>query len=162
MGALGWGILLAVLTVAGFVAVRSLGGSPDAVETEIAAPVAATEDDPEPPSERAEPSSDEPDEVTPEETEGVALSGYGEEEEGVARTFGVDVVEGHGLVVLSPSTDGSPVRVRLGGVEHVVGAEPVALALPEGPHEVVFVRGDDLSFRFVHVQSGRTLRVPPP
>ncbi len=157
MGTVGWAILLGILFIVAFVIVnRFFSGGSSVSEEVVDAPLPAESA----PSEAEEPPP--PSEAPEAQEEPRLLAGYGEEQPGVAPSFGVHVEQGQGLLVLEPMNDGSMVRVRVANQEHVVTTDPVAFAIEAGVHEVAFRRGDDLSFRFVRIQAGTTRRVPPP
>lgn len=159
IGALGWSFLAILLVVVGFVGYRTFVQAPsDPLPTALEEPAAPAEMTFHPDELDAgrETASADPTPPSP-----ATLSGYGRIEPGIADRYGVAVEEGAGLVVLEPSPAGEQ-RVRIADREHLVGADPVALAMPEGIHEVAFVQGDDLSFRFVRVQAGYTRYVPAP
>jgi CheY-like chemotaxis protein len=170
---LGWAFVLVLLAIAGFVGYRQIFGSGDAPERPIEDGRIGTPTPP--PDERGEPEAPEgegaerpaspesPAPTPPPEEPGVpSLSSYGREAPTIEDTHGAMVTSGQGLVVLEPAADGSEVRVRIDGSEHVVRATPIGLAMTPGVHQVAFVRGDDLSFRFIRVQEGHTRFVPPP
>ncbi|UJR80670.1 response regulator [Sandaracinus amylolyticus] len=167
IGLFGWAFLLAVLVFAGFVAYRNLlGGS--VAETAPETP-AAPEPEPQPddappvaPSTASAPTTaavpTEPAPAAP----ATQVRSYGEDLPTIDPALGVEVAPGQGVVLVTPLEGGAPLRVRIGERELSVGAEPVAIALPEGVHEVTFLRGDGSSFRFVHVAPGHTRRVAAP
>ncbi|AKF06725.1 response regulator [Sandaracinus amylolyticus] len=174
MGWFGWAILLAVLAFAGFVAYRNLIAGPvadstpetsadaDAEAPPEATPVApATASAPTREPTAAEPTT--PDSTAPEPaTPATQVRSYGEDLAGIDPALGVEATPDQGVVLVTPLEGGAPLRVRIGDRELSVGADPVALALPEGVHEITFLRGDGSSFRFVHVAPGRTRRVAAP
>jgi CheY-like chemotaxis protein len=168
-GLLGWAFFLVVLGVVGFVGMRVLDGSGGARLANAPRDPDLGETASEPAGGRAEGvGGGEGPEDRPDESPSASAAptpivrGYGRVEPGIAADYGVEVGEGEGLVVLEPAPDGTEFRVRLGDREHHVGARPVAVRLREGVHEVAFVRGEQVSFRFLRVQAGHTRYVPPP
>ena len=74
----------------------------------------------------------------------------------------VEVAEGEGLLVVRAPTDGSEVRVIIGGEPpRDLGPAPVSIGLPEGDHEVVFRIGDDERYRYIYLRAGQTRVVRP-
>lgn len=160
MGTIGWAILLGILFIAGFVIVHRFTRTSTPEELVDAPPPA---DSPPVGADMEEEERAMPSEVLAVPEEPRLVRGYGEEEPGIASSYGVEVGQGQGLVVLEPGRDGSAIRVRLASRDHELGAEPVAVALEAGVHEIVFSRGEhDRAIRFVRVRAGSTRRVPPP
>src|SRR5690606_726553 len=91
-----------------------------------------------------------------------SLRSYGEDVPSIDPALGVEVGADEGVVLVQPQPDGSPLRVRIAQREITVTADPVAVPMPTGVHEIAFVRGDDLSFRFIRVEAGHTRRVSAP
>jgi hypothetical protein len=167
LGVIAWTFSAFFLVLLGFVGYRWYHGrSADTDLAEVGADTAAESD---PPIETTPPGALDPG-VDPEgelppaaspDPQPTALSSYGREEQGIA-SVGITPATGEGLVVLEPRADGAELKVELADREHVLRAAPVAVALPEGIHRVSFVRGDEVSFRFLRVQAGHTRYVPAP
>ena len=165
MGLVGWGLIALVLFVAGYAVVNALGpslrGAPPDSDPSALGPLEEPLDplpsEPEPPQSGEGQSAEAQEDDAP-----PSVGGYGREEDGIAPGFGVDVPEGQGLVVLEVPEDGVEVRVRIAGGERRVGGAAAALPLRPGVHDVAFMRGDDVSFRFIRVRAGATRYVPAP
>jgi DNA-binding response OmpR family regulator len=167
LGIFAWTFILVALAAVGFAGWRLTHPSQDPRPTTPTTPVAHSDEasptTPQPPDPDVSPETTSPDSVTPEVTADdppTSFSGYGREEEGIDPAFEVAVAEGQGLLVLEPGTE--PMTVRIGELSRRLGTEPVAIALPEGVHDLSFVRADATSFRFAHVTAGRTRYAPPP
>jgi CheY-like chemotaxis protein len=90
-----------------------------------------------------------------------AFTSYGRDEDGIASSFHVAAAAGQGLLVFEPGDE--PMILRVGA--DVVGRldrAPIAVALPEGIHDLAFIRGDGTSFRFARVIAGHTRYAPAP
>ena len=83
------------------------------------------------------------------------MPGFGRVLPFVDRSRGVSVAPNEGLLVVEFEGAGkAPPRVRIGSRD--LGTAPIATALPEGRHELVFKRGTQTSFRYVVIRSGET------
>jgi DNA-binding response OmpR family regulator len=72
----------------------------------------------------------------------------------IDRSRGVPVTDEEGLLIIEhPGANGAP-RVKIGGRD--LGRAPIAVALPEGRHEIVLKRDERTSFRFVVIRPGHT------
>ncbi len=100
----------------------------------------------------------EPEPVAPAPT--TAFAGYGRDEASLDPAFEVEVPEGHGLLVLEPGT--APTTVHVGELMRRLDASPIAIVLPDGIHDLSFVRDDGTSFRFARVTAGHTRYAPAP
>ena len=82
---------------------------------------------------------------------------YGERREGIV-DGAADVAEGHGLVVIEAEPGDAPITVVVGG--ETIGKAPLSKGFPPGRLEIVLVRGDEKSYRYVFVESGVTRVLP--
>ena len=75
-------------------------------------------------------------------------------------SYGVDVADDEGLLVVRFDADGTPPSVRIG--DRDLGLAPTAVALPAGRHEVVFRRSGQTRFRYLVIRRGQTRIVDVP
>lgn len=164
LGMVGWGFLVALLVIVGFVGYR-LVWSPTVSSTPVvAAPDAgpherAVTEEPPPPAPIPE---SPPPALTP---SAPVRAGYGTDEPGID---GVMTMEGEGAIVVV-GRDGVPATVHIvadaGDATHELRVAPggtASLAAPAGLYVVTFVVADQTSVRFTRVIEGHTRRLPVP
>ena len=83
---------------------------------------------------------------------------FGRVEAGITDTS-VTVTAAQGLLVVEIGAAG-PAQVFVD--DRDIGAAPLRLALPAGPHEISFRRGEDSSFRFLNIRAAHTHTVATP
>ncbi len=165
LGLFAWTFILVSLAAAGFAGWRLAHPSQGSASLDAPTPT-TSEIAPPPPREIGVPTA--PDEVEPEqvpEDEAAVVppsifGGYGRDEARLDPTFALDVPAGQGLLVIEPGTE--PMTVRVGDVSRRLGSDPIALVLPEGIHDLSFVRPSGPSFRFAHITAGHTRYAPAP
>ena len=89
------------------------------------------------------------------------MPGFGRVLPFIDHSRGVPVGDSEGLLVIEYEANRGPSpSVRVGGRD--LGRAPIATALPEGRHEIVWKRGTQTSFRYVMIRRGRDADRPDP
>ena len=160
MGKKGWAVALLLLGVVGFVATRFLGGPASLLEAgpEDGAAVEASAPSPEGSPTGVSPGVGAEPPQQPAEPPQPGLS-FGRSISGVADA-GVEVQLGEGVLIVQAGPAGAGTQVLLG--DRDLGEAPTRVALRGGRHELVFRRGDVVSYRFLYLRPGETRVVQAP
>jgi len=151
-GLIGWLFLLVVFGVLGFAGYSLIAGSPPETPAGEGEPAVA----PVVPEGLVPP-------VAPQPDGGEAPD---EDELSFGRVLdfidagGVEVAPNEGMLVIEANPQGPPSTVRI--ADRDLGLAPARLLLPEGRHELVFRRGDETSYRYLHIRRGQTLVMQAP